>query len=105
MLGDRERETLADMELELLASDAESRHPSQGAVQAEPISGSWVQRDEVRHGWGLDLVIGFALLISAFATLLGFFDQATGVAVLAGSLAWLRCWLHRRRGRLAPPCP
>jgi hypothetical protein len=49
----------------------------------------------VRHGWILELVIGLALLVSALAILLGFFGQAVGVAVLAGSLVWLRYRLER----------
>jgi hypothetical protein len=51
----------------------------------------------VRHGWILELVIGLALLVSAFAILLGFIGQAVGVAILAGSLAWLRYRLQRSR--------
>ena len=90
MLSDRERETLADMERELLENDAESRYRSRDVVQAEPISGSRAHRVEVRYGWGLEWVIGLALLVSAFAILLVFIGQTAGVAMLAGLLAWLR---------------
>ena len=97
MLSDRERETLADMERGMLASDAASRYCSRHGVQTEPTSAPRARRVEVRHGWILELVIGLALLVSAFAILLGFIGQAVGVAILAGSLAWLRYRLQRSR--------
>jgi hypothetical protein len=97
VLSDRERETLADIERGMLPSDAASRYCGRAVVQAGPISAPMARRVEVRHGWILELVIGLALLLSAFAILLGFIGQAVGVVILAGSLAWLRYRLQRSR--------
>jgi hypothetical protein len=84
MLSDQERQTLDDMERELLADDPRLVRLFRRAAQTLPVP----------YGWSLAVILGLSLLLGAITLLMGAFGQAAAFGVLAGEAAMVRHYLR-----------
>jgi hypothetical protein len=80
MLSDQERQTLDDMERELLVDDPRLVRLFRRAAEALPVP----------YGRALAVILGLSLLLAAIAFLIGAFGQAAAFSVLAGEAAIVR---------------
>jgi hypothetical protein len=90
MLSDREREELADIERALTNEDPKL---VRRFARARGVPAS---RGERALAWA----VGFCLLLSALAFLVGAIGEAAAMVTLGGSLAMVRHWLRLSN---APP--
>jgi Flp pilus assembly protein TadB len=91
MLSDWERTSLADLE-QALRMDPKLVRRFDRAARTARVGGS--QGPGVRCDWLLALAIGLALAFGALALLFGNLGVAALSAVVAGSVAVVRHWLH-----------